>query len=93
MRIVRQAFTQFHNALQKWPLRTQMVTGGTLTFLGDVIAQQGIEKRTLDEHDWVRSARMGFFAIVVWTWVGYKWYDYTTVVFLGQLKTSLTYHS
>ena len=74
MSIVRKAFGQFHNALQKWPLRTQMITGGTLTFLGDVIAQQGIEKRTFDEHDWVRSARMGFFAVIVWTGVGYKWY-------------------
>ena len=66
-------FTRFHYALKKWQLRTQMITGGSLTFLGDVIAQQGVEKRTWNDHDWTRSARMGLFAVVVWTGVGYKW--------------------
>ena len=71
--VFRNAFQKFHSELEKRPLRTQMIAGGSLTFLGDVIAQQGIEKRTLEEHDWTRSCRMGFFAIVVWTGVGYKW--------------------
>ena len=71
--VFRNAFQRFHSELEKHPLRTQMIAGGTLTFFGDVIAQQGIEKRTLEEHDWTRSCRMGFFAIVVWTGVGYKW--------------------
>jgi hypothetical protein len=66
-------FGRFHRQLETNPLRTQMVMGGTLTVFGDVIAQQFCEGKKLKDHDWIRSARMGFFAIVVWSYVGHKW--------------------
>eukprot|EP00080_Pristionchus_pacificus_P000691 PDM60711.1 hypothetical protein PRIPAC_54517 [Pristionchus pacificus] len=39
------------------PLLTQMITSGTISGTGDVIAQFAIEKRTLREYDAVRTAR------------------------------------
>ncbi|GMR30430.1 hypothetical protein PMAYCL1PPCAC_00625, partial [Pristionchus mayeri] len=39
------------------PLLTQMVTSGTISGAGDVIAQFGIEKRSLKDYDALRTAR------------------------------------
>ena len=68
---------RFDAQLQRRPLGTQMVVGGLLTYFGDILAQQMLEKRGWDNHDWIRSFRMGCFSVFVWTGVGYKWYEFT----------------
>ena len=78
----------FNSCLKRWPLRTQMITGGSLTFLGDVICQNVIEK-----HEWDvwRSLRMGGFGAFVWSAVGYKWVLLAEKWFPGRNAKSLFY--
>ena len=66
-----------------------MVTGGTLTFLGDVICQNFIENT--NQWDYLRSLRMGGFAVCVWSTVGYKWILLAEKWFPGRTPKSLFY--
>ncbi|KAI9228039.1 MAG: integral membrane protein mpv17 pmp22 family [Piptocephalis tieghemiana] len=51
----------YQKSLRKSPLLTQsLVTGGLFAF-GDVLAQQGVEKKGVEAHDLMRTARMLFF--------------------------------
>lgn len=77
---------RFDAQLQRRPLGTQMVVGGLLTYFGDILAQQMLEKRGWDNHDWIRSFRMGCFSVFVWTGVGYKWYE-----FIFRIKINLQF--
>ena len=79
----------FNSCLVRWPLKTQMVTGGTLTFLGDVICQNFIENT--NQWDYLRSLRMGGFAVCVWSTVGYKWILLAEKWFPGRTPKSLFY--
>ena len=79
----------FNACLVRWPLKTQMVTGGTLTFLGDVICQNYIENTK--QWDYLRSLRMGGFAVCVWSTVGYKWILLAEKWFPGRTAKSLFY--
>jgi len=75
---------RFDAQLQRRPLGTQMVVGGLLTYFGDILAQQLLEKRGWDNHDWIRSFRMGCFSVFVWTGVGYKWFTTAEIWFPGR---------
>ena len=79
----------FNSCLVRWPLKTQMITGGTLTFLGDVICQNFIENTNKWDH--LRSLRMGGFAVCVWSTVGYKWILLAEKWFPGRSAKSLFY--
>lgn len=79
----------FNSCLVRWPLKTQMITGGTLTFLGDVICQNLIENT--NKWDYLRSLRMGGFAVCVWSTVGYKWILLAEKWFPGRSAKSLFY--
>lgn len=63
----------YTGVLSRRPLQTRMVTSGCLFSLGDVISQQGIERRGFD-HDPTRTLRLAFygtalFAPLVNTWL------------------------
>ena len=79
----------FNSCLVRWPLKTQMITGGTLTFLGDVICQNFIENT--NKWDYLRSLRMGGLAVCVWSTVGYKWILLAEKWFPGRSAKSLFY--
>ena len=44
--------------LQRYTLPTQMATGGFTSGLGDVIYQQGFERRGWSQHEWFRTRRL-----------------------------------
>lgn len=40
---------------------TNSIGSATLFGLGDVLAQQGVEKKGLRNHDWLRTGRLSFY--------------------------------
>jgi len=88
-KMIGRSVSFFNSCLVRWPLKTQMITGGTLTFLGDVICQNFIENT--NKWDYLRSLRMGGFAVCVWSTVGYKWILLAEKWFPGRSAKSLFY--
>ncbi|KAF2128218.1 hypothetical protein P153DRAFT_424112 [Dothidotthia symphoricarpi CBS 119687] len=52
------AFRWYQAKLKTAPLLTQSITTAVLFATGDVMAQQGVEKRGVDKHDLMRTGRM-----------------------------------
>ncbi|ORX80964.1 sym-1 [Anaeromyces robustus] len=57
-------FKWYHHCLNKKPILTQSLTTGVMFAVGDVIAQQLVEKRG-KEHDYKRTGRMSLFGACV----------------------------
>ncbi|KAL7748270.1 Protein required for ethanol metabolism [Sorochytrium milnesiophthora] len=55
----------YQQALASNPVLTQCVATGALFGLGDVLAQQGVEKKGWSKHDWSRTARLSAFGLVL----------------------------
>ncbi|KAG8680906.1 Protein required for ethanol metabolism [Ceratobasidium sp. 394] len=74
-----QAYTRF---LTRRPFLGPCITTAALFAVGDIVAQQGVDRRGLADHDWVRTARLGTYGGAVFAPIVIKWC--TTHVILGQ---------
>ncbi|KAK7450125.1 Protein required for ethanol metabolism [Stygiomarasmius scandens] len=72
----------YNAALIRRPMATQCATAAFLFGAGDVIAQQGVEKKGW-EHDFSRTARITFYGGCLFGPVITKWFD-----FLNRIKFS-----
>lgn len=72
------------------PIVTQLVSTGVLFGLGDVLAQQGVERRGL-QHDYLRTGRMVFFGSAMAGPVLVGWYRFMDryINFASPTKTLL----
>lgn len=87
-RFASKLFAHYKTALVKHPYAVQSVQTGALLWLGDVIAQKGLESK---EYDKMRAARMTAMGIMIGPSV-HVWY-LTLERFLGKkkdLRTGLT---
>jgi len=64
----------YNAALIRRPMAAQCATGAFLFGTGDVIAQQIIEKKGTD-HDFMRTARLGFYGGALFAPIITKWYQ------------------
>lgn len=69
------AWRWYLGSLSRRPLLTQACSTGVISGVGDVIAQQCIERCGLYEHDWSRTLRfsaVGFIVVgpALWKWFG-----------------------
>ncbi|KAH8153366.1 uncharacterized protein LAJ45_02178 [Morchella importuna] len=58
------------------PLLTQCITTGVLFGTGDIIAQQLVERKGLDNHDMMRTARMGGYGGIIFGPMVVHWYRF-----------------
>ncbi|KAI0797826.1 hypothetical protein C8Q75DRAFT_20818 [Abortiporus biennis] len=65
----------YNAALIRRPMITQCATAGILFATGDVIAQQVIEKKR-DKHDFMRTARLGFYGGAMFGPIVTKWFQF-----------------
>ncbi|KAG9094238.1 Protein required for ethanol metabolism [Ceratobasidium sp. 370] len=65
-----QAYTRF---LNRRPFLGPCITTAVLFAVGDVVAQQGVDRRGL-ANDWVRTARLGTYGGAVFAPIVIKWY-------------------
>ncbi|KAL8280913.1 hypothetical protein RQP46_006592 [Phenoliferia psychrophenolica] len=63
----------YNASLIRRPVATQSATAAVLFGAGDVLAQQGVEKRGRD-HDFVRTARLALYGGVLFAPIVTKWY-------------------
>ncbi|KAI9251439.1 hypothetical protein BDA99DRAFT_521868 [Phascolomyces articulosus] len=56
--------TKYQQQIAERPLRTYAIQSGTMFTMGDVVAQQAIEKKGND-HDFIRTARMGLYGFCI----------------------------
>ncbi|KAK7693273.1 hypothetical protein QCA50_002840 [Cerrena zonata] len=73
----------FNASLVRRPMLTQCATSLTLFAAGDVVAQQLIEKKGFDKHDFARTARLGFYGGALFGPLVTKWFQ-----LLNRLKFS-----
>ncbi|PKS12732.1 hypothetical protein jhhlp_000940 [Lomentospora prolificans] len=67
----------YQSVLARRPVLTQSVTTAILNTIGDITAQQVVEKRGKD-HDWKRTARMTLYGGVVFGPCAAMWYRFLT---------------
>ncbi|KAG8739850.1 Protein required for ethanol metabolism [Ceratobasidium sp. 414] len=67
-----QAYTRF---LNRRPFLGPCITTAVLFAVGDVVAQQGVDRRGLADHDWVRTARLGTYGGAVFAPIVVKCVD------------------
>ncbi|KAL0958797.1 hypothetical protein HGRIS_014117 [Hohenbuehelia grisea] len=67
-------FRAYNAALLKRPMLTQCCTAGFLFGAGDVLAQQGVERRGTS-HDFARTARLTFYGGCIFGPLMTKWYQ------------------
>ncbi|KAF8607380.1 hypothetical protein BDV93DRAFT_520258 [Ceratobasidium sp. AG-I] len=60
--------------MSRRPLLGPCITTATLFAVGDIVAQQGVDRRGLSKHDWVRTARLGAYGGAVFAPIVVKWY-------------------
>lgn len=60
--------------LNTHPIKVQGITTGALICVGDVLAQQFVEKKGLHGHDYARTIRQGIFGVVFVGPVMISWY-------------------
>ncbi|KAJ2906394.1 Protein required for ethanol metabolism [Zalerion maritima] len=60
--------------LAKQPLLTQAITTAILFATGDVIAQQVVEKKGIQKHEWIRTGRMFAYGGVIFGPSAATWY-------------------
>ncbi|KAF2681033.1 hypothetical protein K458DRAFT_433909 [Lentithecium fluviatile CBS 122367] len=70
------AFRWYQAKLKTAPLLTQSVTTAVLFATGDVMAQQGVEKKGLDKHDLLRTSRMACYGGGIFGPAATKWYSF-----------------
>ncbi|KAI8847370.1 hypothetical protein BC829DRAFT_375608 [Chytridium lagenaria] len=58
-------FRSYDRILNRRPILTQALSTGALFVIGDIIAQQGVEKKGFEKHDIVRTARLAAFGSFV----------------------------
>ncbi|KAI8342270.1 hypothetical protein BC941DRAFT_367852 [Chlamydoabsidia padenii] len=58
-------FSIYNRLLTKHPILIQSISTGCLFGAGDLIAQQGVEQRGMDHHDFIRTGRMIVFGGIV----------------------------
>lgn len=57
--------TLYHRALTSRPITTQALTAGVLFATGDCIAQHAVEKKPLEQHEWMRTGRLTIYGTFV----------------------------
>ncbi|KAH7390987.1 hypothetical protein DE146DRAFT_663218 [Phaeosphaeria sp. MPI-PUGE-AT-0046c] len=72
------AFRWYQAKLKTAPLLTQSITTAVLFSTGDVMAQQLVEKRGYEQHDPMRTARMGAYGGIIFGPAATKWYGFLT---------------
>ncbi|KAF2820296.1 hypothetical protein CC86DRAFT_119333 [Ophiobolus disseminans] len=70
------AFRWYQAKLKTAPLLTQSITTAVLFSTGDVMAQQLVEKRGFEQHDPIRTARMGAYGGAIFGPAATKWYGF-----------------
>ncbi|KAH7256426.1 protein SYM1 [Fusarium tricinctum] len=71
------AFIRWYNArLAARPLLTQSITTSFLFVTGDVTAQQLVEKKGIQKHDFVRTGRMALYGGLVFGPVASNWFNF-----------------
>ncbi|KAH8728322.1 hypothetical protein GQ44DRAFT_737574 [Phaeosphaeriaceae sp. PMI808] len=70
------AFRWYQARLKTAPLLTQSITTAVLFSTGDVMAQQLVEKRGFEQHDPIRTARMGAYGGIIFGPAATKWYEF-----------------
>ncbi|KAI8141489.1 hypothetical protein BJV82DRAFT_619377 [Fennellomyces sp. T-0311] len=81
-------FAWYNRALTRRPLLVQCITTAFLFGTGDVLAQQAIEKKGIENHEWSRTMRMSGFGGVVAGPVLSTWYRFAELNIKG--STPLT---
>jgi len=72
------AFRWYQAKLRTAPLLTQSVTTAVLFATGDTLAQQAVEKRGVEQHDPMRTARMAAYGGAIFGPAATKWYGLLT---------------
>ncbi|PSN67087.1 hypothetical protein BS50DRAFT_573836 [Corynespora cassiicola Philippines] len=70
------AFRWYQAKLKSAPLLTSSITTAVLFATGDGMAQQGVEKRGLDKHDFMRTGRMAAYGGAIFGPAATKWYGF-----------------
>jgi protein Mpv17 len=86
------AFQWYRATLGRRPLLTQSVTSLILFSAGDVLAQQCVERRGFQDHDFKRSSRMGLYGGFIFGPAATLWYSRLAprIVLGGRPAGSLT---
>jgi len=79
---------RYDQTLQKRPLLIQCMTAGTLSALGDIVAQQVFEKPEM--HDFGRTLKMTCFGFFYYAPLISKWMVLAEKLFPGRSPASLT---
>ncbi|KAF7971193.1 hypothetical protein HWV62_21874 [Athelia sp. TMB] len=80
----------YNAALIRRPYAASMATSAVLFGGGDLIAQQAIEKKGLQAHDWARTARLTFYGGVFFGPAMTKWYQILNrIKFLNPTKATI----
>ncbi|PKY00983.1 protein sym1 [Aspergillus campestris IBT 28561] len=69
-------FAWYQRSLLQRPVLTQSITTACLFGLGDSLAQQGVERRGLAQHDVIRTGRMALYGGVIFGPVATKWFQF-----------------
>ncbi|KAI5818555.1 hypothetical protein BZA77DRAFT_386160 [Pyronema omphalodes] len=67
-------FRAYQRQIANHPFRTGAITSGFLFGMGDVIAQQGIEKKGIHHHNFAATARMAAYGSCVFGPAAVGWY-------------------
>ena len=78
---------RYDQTLQKRPLITQCITAGTLSALGDIVAQQVFEKP--DSHNFSRTLKMTCFGFFYYAPLISRWMVLAEKLFPGRSPASL----
>ncbi|KAI9224796.1 hypothetical protein BC828DRAFT_372523 [Blastocladiella britannica] len=70
------AFALYNRALARYPIATQAGATGVLFALGDLLAQQGVERKGWSAHAWDRTARLAAFGTVLAGPAIAQWYRF-----------------
>ncbi|KZO95523.1 hypothetical protein CALVIDRAFT_537900 [Calocera viscosa TUFC12733] len=69
------SFLGRYNALSlRRPMLTGMVSAAVLFGAGDVLAQQGVERRGLGKHDYIRTLRLSLYGGLIFAPIITRWY-------------------
>ena len=67
-------FSRYNHFMNKYPIFTQSITAGMLCSLGDIVAQQGLEK--VETHNLSRTSRFFIFGSVFVGPIISQWYKF-----------------
>ncbi|KAI7533890.1 putative integral membrane protein, Mpv17/PMP22 family [Hortaea werneckii] len=69
-------FRAYQSALQRRPMLTQSLTTAVLFATGDTMAQQGVEKQGLANHELGRTTRMALYGGCIFGPAATKWFGF-----------------